>query len=995
MTMRLALSTILVAVALAGASPTPMRVGELPRVVFEPNLGQANSGALFVGRAPGYTVLLGKDGLATYVPGQAKASGTEAVQMELVGAQTSPAGAAEEPLGSVRQVYRGSDPAAWLAPIPEYGRIHYAKVYPGIDLLYQGWQGRDIEFRFELGPAADPAAIQLRFLGARRIWIEASGDLALETSLGTLRYRRPVAYQETDGSRRAVAASFHRSGGVVGFRLGRYQRNRPLVIDPVVSYSSLIGGSQFDAVYAAATDTAGNTYLTGTTISSDFPLGPGGTAASLSYRSAFITKIAYGASGASIVYTTILMSGANSAGNGIAVDANGNVWVAGSTGSKFPVTPGAAQTAFQGIQDAFLVRLDSTGRLAYSTYLGGSGSNTATGVALDYYGYAYVGGYTTSTNFPTTSGAPQTTSGGSTDAFLAKYSPAGSLLYATLLGGTGIDLANAVAVTPVGRPCIAGYTNSTNLLVVNALQATMAGQGDALVACLNASGSTWDYVTYLGGSGPDQAYGIAEDASGNAYVTGATYSSNFPVTAGAYQTVNAGGYDAFVAKIAPSGNALVYATLVGGSGSDSGTALVADYAGQVWGGGTTNSLNLPVLNAWQPTNHGGFDGFVFHLSVDGSTLLDLSYLGGSSDEQVAGVVIQGFGAVVVCGASLSPDFPVSSGALPTPSGSENGFFTRFTAPVPMAIYRDYFNGIQALAFDSVNPSSALGVTQGDPGAAQNPAGDTVVVARDTSNGLWLNVLASVSQSWKGWISAGSSSVGQPGVASGPDGTIWIAIRDAANAYWLRSYRTDTGLGAAWISLGGAFSSDPAIAVATDLSSYVIGAGVAPNQGQISSGRYVPGSGFGGWVVGTTTGAGKPAVAAGSDDAVYVAIRYANGTNGMARLAGNTWGQWYAMATAMSSDPQVAAANGLIYVVEVDAASRVWANAFTQGAGNGWYSWADTYGFANPVAIATLRGQFYIVGRDLNQDVWWYRSGVGWMYYQDRNQSVGNFVAVPR
>jgi hypothetical protein len=659
------------------------------------------------------------------------------------------------------------------------------------------------------------------------------------------------------------------------------------------------------------------------------------------------------------------------------------------------VTPGAAQKTFGGIQDAFLARLDSSGRLTYSTYLGGGGSDTATGVALDYYGNAYVGGYTTSMQFPTTPGAPQTSLRGGTDAFLAKYSPAGSLLYATLLGGTGTDLANAVAVTPVGRPCIAGYSNSTNLPVQNALQATMAGQGDALVACLNSSGSTWDYVTYLGGRAADQAYGIAEDASGNAYVTGATYSDNFPVTAGAYQTVRAGGYDAFVAKIAPAGNTLVYATLVGGSGSDTGTALAVDYAGQVWGGGTTSSLDLPVVNAWQATNHGGFDGFVYHLSADGSTLLDLSYLGGSSDEQVAGVVIQGFGAVVACGASLSADFPVSSGALSTPPGSENGFFTRFTAPAPMAIFRHYSNGIEALAFDSVNTSNALGVTQGDPGATQTPAGDTIIVARDTQNGLWLNVYLSVSQSWKRWVSAGSSSPGTPGVAAGPDGTVWIAIRDATNSYWLRSYRTDTGFGGAWISLGGAFGSDPAIAVATDLSSYVIGAGLAPNQGQVSSGRYVPGSGFGGWVVGTTTGAGKPAVAAGSDGAVYVAVRYANGTNGMSRLAGNIWGQWYGMAKAMSSDPQLAAANGLIYAVEVDAVNRVWANAFQQGSGNGWYGWADTYGFANPVAIATLRGQFYIVGRDPNGDIWWYRSGLGWIYYGDRKQSVSNFAAVPR
>jgi hypothetical protein len=982
------------AAALAGAVPSPAPIGPLPHVSFEPNLGQADPAAMFVGRAPGYALLLEKGGAATYALA-AQASQAQPIRMELLGSQPSRIGTAEQRLSSVSRVYRGADPAGWLGEIPQYGRIRYPEVYPGIDLLYQGRQGREIEFRFALAPGADPDAIRLSFQGVRRMWIDSRGRLALETSSGTLRYRRPVAYLETGGSRRPVAAAYRLSDGIVGFRLGPHRRGCPLVIDPALSFSSLLGGTQLDAVYAASGDSAGNTYLTGTTFSTDFPLGPGGVKSSRSNRDIFITKIAYSTAGASVVYTTILMSSGNDAGNGIAVDASGNVFVAGIAGSGFPVTSGAAQRTFGGVQDAFMVRLDSSGRLAYSTYLGAGGSDTASGIAVDYYGNAYVSGYTTSLQFPTTTGAPQTSLHGGTDAFLVKYSAAGSLLYSTLLGGSGTDLARAVAVTPLGRPCIAGYTDSADLPVRNALESATAGQGDALVACLSSSGTAWDYVTYLGGRGPDDAYAIAEDAAGNVYVAGATYSDDFPVTTGAFQTVRHGDYDAYVVKIAPAGNAWVYATLVGGSGSDKGTALAVDFAGQAWGAGTTSSLDLPVLNAWQAASRGGFDGFVFRLSADGKTLLDLSYLGGAADDQVSGLVLQGFGAVLVCGSSLSADFPATAGALPAPTGSSyNGFFARITSPAPLAVYRIFNNGIAALAFDSVNASGALGVTQGDPGAAQNAAGDTFVVARDLQNGLWMNVYLSAGHRWKGWVSAGATSPATPGVAAAPDGTIWMVILDSAGSYWLRSYRLDTGFGA-WISLGGTFSSAPAVTVATGGSVYVVGAGVSPNQGQVSSGRYVPGSGFAGWVVGTATSTGRPAVASGSDGAVYVAVRYADGTNGMSRLTGNTWGQWYTTPNAMSTDPQLAASGGRIYAVALDATTRVYANAFQEGTGNGWLGWHDTYGWVTTASIATLRGEFYIVGRDSNADIWWYRSGVGWTYYGNRKQSVSSFAAVPR
>ena len=317
-----------------------------------------------------------------------------------------------------------------------------------------------------------------------------------------------------------------------------------------------------------------------------------------------------------------------------------------------------------------------------------------------------------------------------------------------------------------------------------------------------------------------------------------------------------------------------------------------------------------------------------------------------------------------------------------------------TCPIPVAVFRGTDGTIQALEVDSLSLLSESGSVVGDPGTAQNAAGDTFVAARDPQNGVSINVYLLASHSWKGWVSAGGSSLGTPGVAVTPDGTAWVAIRESAGNFRMRSYRTDTGFGA-WIDLGGAFSSDPAIAVATDGSIYVVGAGLTPNQGTISSGRYVPGAGFGGWVVGTSAAAGRPAAAAGSDGAVYVAIRYAGGSYGMSRLVGNTWGQWYAVASkALSTDPQLAATGGRIYVAALDGQSRVWVSAFQEGSANGWYAWGDTYGWLNTVAIAALRGDFYVVGKDANTDLWWYRSGVGWIPYGNRGAAASNIAVAP-
>jgi hypothetical protein len=648
----------------AGAASPPLR--------FEPNRGQAGPSVEFLARAPGYTFMLKRGAGAACVMPRG-----ETISLELAGA-ASPSGLAEAPLPSVTHYYGGADPAAWRAGIPHYARVRYPRVYPGIDFLWRGRQ-KELEYELVVGRGADPERIGLRFRGARRIRLDRRGHLVLETASGELRFRRPFAYQREGERRRQVMVRYRVAGDLVTFRIGPWDRSRELLIDPVLSFSSYLGGAGFDAGYGIAADSSGNIYVSGETASADFPLPAGGTRTARANRDAFVTKLS--ADGSVLLYTTILSSRGNDAGRAIAVDGAGNAYIAGVAGSNFPVTTGALRTSPGGQEDGFVAKLDPAGRLVYATYLGDAGADFAAGIAVDSSGNAYVTGYTSSLRFPTTPGAPQTAyQGGYYDAFLVKLDASGrTLLYSTLLGGPGNDLARAVAVDAAGNACLAGYTDSLSLPVRNAFKSTPAGGGDALVACLNASGTAWNYLTYFGGTSMDEAYGVAVDAAGNAYVAGATFSGSFPVSPGAFQGVKRGDYDAFVAKFSPSG-ALVYSTLLGGGGTDAATAVAVDRMGRAWIAGFTNSLDFPMRDAWQTTNRGSFDAFVAQLNADGASLMVSSYLGGTAEDRAFGLALDGVKNVFATGWTASTDFPSASGVVQrTARAPYNGFVTETVA----------------------------------------------------------------------------------------------------------------------------------------------------------------------------------------------------------------------------------------------------------------------------------------------------------------------------
>jgi hypothetical protein len=513
-------------------------------------------------------------------------------------------------LAGTSNYFIGNDPAKWRTNVPTYAKVKYEGIYSGIDLVYYGNQ-RQLEYDFIVAPGANPNRIAFDVRGAKRIRRTEHGELVFKVGEDEIRWHKPVVYQEKDGTRREIAAHYAITDtNSIAFEVAKYDASRPLYIDPLI-YSTYLGGSGQDAGYGIAVDNLGNAYVTGYTSSNNFPVTSG--AFQTTCCGAFVTKL--NPTGTALVYSTYLDNGW---GRGIAVDATGNAYVTGNAGGGFPVTPGAFQTVCGGTCEygnAFVTKLNPTGSvLVYSTYLGGSGvyGDLGTGIAVDNSGNAYVTGQTSSTNFPVTPDAFQTTFGdGSTDAFVTKFNPQGSaLVYSTYLGGSGNDYNPNIAVDSSGNAYVTGTTQSTDFPVTPGAFQTTCGSArhceNAFVTKLNPTGSALVYSTYLGGSG-DTGNGIAVDSSGNAYVTGQT-GRRFPVTRGAIQKI--GNLAAFVTKLNPTGMALVYSTLLGGSDSDScwqtwGQSIAVDSFDNAYVTGATCSNDFQTTPGAFQTTCGG------------------------------------------------------------------------------------------------------------------------------------------------------------------------------------------------------------------------------------------------------------------------------------------------------------------------------------------------------------------------------------------------------
>jgi len=580
------------------------------------------------------------------------------IRLRFAGANPNPTVEGLEPLPGTANFLLGDDPTQWRTNVPTYAAVAYRELYPGIDLVYRGTAGV-LKTEFTVKPGADPGMIRLVYRGMEALRLRENGALVLQTAAGELIEEVPTLYQEIGGRRVEVKGSYRLLGnGEVGFALGAYDAAHLLVIDPVLIYSTYLGGGSDEEAWGIAVDSAGSAYVVGWTYSSNFPmenpfdntLGGG--------IDAFVTKL--NPVGDGLVYSTYLGGSSSDYGWGIAVDGAGNAYVTGETGSiDFP-TQNPWQPANAGGWDAFVAVLNPTGSgLVYSTYLGGSGYDGGNRIAVDGSGRAYVTGVTNSIDdFPTQNALQQNYGGGWTDAFVAVLNPTGSgLVYSTYLGGSDWDYGWGIAVDGAGNAYVTGETDSIDFPTQNPWQPANAGGWDAFVAVLNPTGSNLVYSTYLGGSDGEGGNRIAVDGIGRACVTGWTDSSGDFPTQNAWQQGYGGAQDAFVTVFDPTGSGLVYSTYLGGSGWDSGEGIAVDDTGQVYVTGGTGSGDFPTQDPLQVANAGDADVFVTVFNSSGSGLVYSTYLGGSGWDVGFAIAVDGAGNAYVTGSAPSPDFP--------------------------------------------------------------------------------------------------------------------------------------------------------------------------------------------------------------------------------------------------------------------------------------------------------------------------------------------------
>lgn len=682
-------------------SPALAVYGNLP-LAFEVNLGQTAPQVDFLARGDGYLLSLTPDAAVLHLE---QGAAQDELQIQLVGANPSAPATGQDELITKTNYLIGSDPSQWHTNVANYGRVTYQNVYSGVDLVYYGNQGK-LEYDFVVAAGADSSAIRMSIQGAQSIALDAQGNLILHTSGGDVVQQAPVIYQEIDGVRQTVSGEFVLEGNTeLGFRVGAYDHGRALVIDPVLSYSTYLGGSGNDRANAIAVDADGNAFITGETYSANFPTTSGAPQRPFGGATdAFVAKL--NATGTGLVYATYLGGTSDDGGNGIALDAAGNAYVTGYTSSaNFPVSADAFQrTNSAGFYKGFVAKLNSTGTaLLYSTYLGGSGGfDQGRGIAVDGSGNAYVTGTTSSGDFPTQNPlqpahADGISPAGYSDAFVTKLNVTGTaLIYSTYLGGTSYDDGFGIAVDISGNAYVTGsagtYTNNPSLGQVafpttpgayQQTNATPQGSGLPFVTKLNAAGSALVYSTFLGGTTGynDRAEGIAVDSDGKVYITGSTQAADFPTTLGAYQRTRGGLTDAFVSALNASGSALVYSTYLGGSNSDNGLGIAVSASGAAYVTGLTQSANFPTSNAIQPGFGGGYDAFVTKLNATGTALGYSTFLGGSGGDSGQGIALDPAGNAYIAGNTASTNFPTTPGVVqPSATGTDdNAFVSRISA----------------------------------------------------------------------------------------------------------------------------------------------------------------------------------------------------------------------------------------------------------------------------------------------------------------------------
>ena len=710
--------------------------GQLP-LAFEPNLGQTDPQVKYLARGRGYSLFLtGKEAVLTLKKPSASTGNPlpakfakglkptfskptpgptpDVLRVSCTGGNADTAFEGTQKLPGISNYFIGKDSTKWITNVPQYAQVQSGEVYAGVSMVYYGNQGK-LEYDFRVKPGADLGVIRLKYTGADSSSVDSNGDLQLSVGGRQVTFKAPTVYQEQDGNKIPVTAGYKTTGDKeVGFDVKDYDKTKPLIIDPVLDYSSYLGGGTGDDyANAIAVDSSGNAYVTGSTHSSDFPItGQPFQSANSSLnndnytQTCFVSK--FDPSGTFLIFSTFLGGSVGDSGAGIAVDSNGNSYITGLTVSPdFPTTSGAFETTFGNNVSGFVTELNPAGSsLVYSTFVNGATLGCSS-LALDSSGEVCFTGGTSETNFFVTPGALQPNLLGGYNAFVGKLNASGSsLIFGTYLGGNEQDLGNSICVDKNGNIYVTGDTSSGNFPTSSgAFQTTQPGPRffNAFVTKLNSSGSSIIYSTFLDGTQYSSGEGIAVDSNEVAYVTGITASPDFPTSSGAFQTVYNGDQDFFVSKLNATGTGLIYSTYLGGSGTGSGTgqsnAMTIDSNGNVYICGWISGPGFPTTpGAFQANFQGGDpeyyyygDGVFSILNSSGTGLLYSTYLGGNGNDIVNGLALDNSGNVYLAGTTSSLNFPITSVSFQSSfnGGLTDGFVAKFDAsllfvPVPTA-----------------------------------------------------------------------------------------------------------------------------------------------------------------------------------------------------------------------------------------------------------------------------------------------------------------------
>ena len=726
-------------------------------LTLEANQGQTGSPVKFLSRGKGYSAFLTAGGMVLSLrPAKAAARPTASLaannksqksvnttlQFKLVGAAQNPAVVGEDPQPGKVNYFIGRDPAKWHTNVPTYARVRYKNVYPGIDLVYYG-SHQQLEYDFAISPGADPGRIQFEVTGASQTELDVEGNLVLQTSSGELHFQSPVVYQEFNGARVPVSGAYVMKDSThIAFQVAQYDLSKPLVIDPVLVYSTYLGGSGDDQPSGIAVDSAGSVYLAGYTDSTDFPLA---TLKSLPAGSTHVFVAKFDPTGSNLVYADYIGGDSQDYGYALVLDSANDVYVTGSTASSnFPVVNYPYQGTYPGSFNGFLSKVSADGSsLLYSTYLGGNGSDQPASIAIDSVGSVLVAGNTSSTNFPVANAYQATASanqGGvfGNYGFLTKFSPDGSyLVYSTYFagnsnvpyacGGTPSDplciwptpysAIKGIALDGSGNAYAAGTTNTYNFPTTPAAylttDSTQLNDTVGFVSKFSSSG-TLDYSTYFYESSGTltNVNAIAVDGSGSAYVTGTAFSDGtFPITSisicDPVVSGSACSY-AFVTKFDSTASTLLYSTFLGPNNNANPQAIALDANNDAYVLASTSSNTFGIVNGIEGYSNGD-DLLLVEIDPAPSTELFATYLGASADEFPAGIALDSSGNLYIAGSTDSSDLPVTQGAFQTMLGGGTDAFVMKIGPNSAPSVSPSPNSLQypSLAVGSTSPAQTV------------------------------------------------------------------------------------------------------------------------------------------------------------------------------------------------------------------------------------------------------------------------------------------------